>query len=37
MKEWQRTIILLTLLAVAVIFVVWLRSNYDNQALQSLR
>lgn len=37
MKEWHRTVILLLLLVAAVGFVVWLRHDYDMQALRSLR
>lgn len=37
MKEWQRTIILLVLLVAAISFLVYLRTGYEHQALQTLR
>ncbi len=37
MKEWYRTVILLLLLAVAIGFIVYLRTGYENHALQVLK
>lgn len=37
MKEWQRTIILLIMLAAAICFIVYLHTGYEQQALRTLR
>jgi hypothetical protein len=37
MKEWHRTVILLVMLAVAIGFVIYLRTGYENSALNTLR
>ena len=37
MKEWQRTVVLVVLLALAIGFIVYLRTGYENHALQTLR
>ena len=37
MKEWHRTVILLVMLAVAIGFIIYLRSGYENHILQTLR
>jgi hypothetical protein len=37
MKEWQRTIILLAMIGVAIGFIIYLRTSYDAQAIQTLR
>ncbi len=37
MKEWQRTIILLILLATAIGFIIYLRTGYEHHILQTLR
>ncbi len=36
MKEWHRTIILVILIIIAVGFLIYLRTSYDNQALLNL-
>lgn len=35
MKEWHRTIILLALLTMLILFYVWLRTGYENRILES--
>ncbi len=37
MKEWHRTVVLVLLLALAVGFIIYLRTGYEHQALQTLR
>jgi hypothetical protein len=37
MKEWQRTIILVVLLAALIITFVWLRTGLEDQAIQTLQ
>ena len=37
MKESYRTIALVVLLVVSLLFIVWMRHNYDTSFLQSLR
>ena len=37
MKEWQRTVILLLLLVLAIGFILWSRHAYDVNFLRSLR
>lgn len=36
MKEWHRTIILIGLIAVGVIFLLWTHYSYQQQFIQSL-
>jgi len=36
LKEWQRTVILLVLLAVAIGSILWLRHSYDAQQVRVL-
>lgn len=33
MKEWQRTIILVVLIALAVAFIIWIKTNYQQNFL----
>jgi hypothetical protein len=37
MKEWHRTVILIILLMLLVGVFVWLRTGYEQQALDTLR
>lgn len=37
MKEWQRTVVLVILLAALAAFLIYLRTGYENHALQTLR
>jgi hypothetical protein len=37
MKEWQRTVILVIMLAVAIGFIIYLRTGYEHQALRTLQ
>jgi len=37
MKEWQRTLFLLVMLAVAIGFLLYLRVDYEHQAINALR
>jgi len=37
MKEWQRTIILVVMLVVAIGFLIYLRVEYEHQAINALR
>jgi hypothetical protein len=37
MKEWHRTVILVLLLVGLIALVVWLRTGYENQAINTLR
>lgn len=37
MKEWQRTVVLLVILAAAIGFIIYLHTGYEQQALRTLR
>jgi hypothetical protein len=37
MKEWHRTVLLIILLGVLIATLIWLRTGYENQALNTLR
>lgn len=37
MKEWQRTILLVILLGIAIGVIIWLHTGYNDQALRTLR
>ncbi len=37
MKEWHRTIILLVMFAIAIGFIIYLHTGYENHILQTLR
>lgn len=37
MREWHRTILLVVLLLVLISTIVWLRTGFENQALNTLR
>jgi hypothetical protein len=37
MKEWQRTILMLILLGIAIGFIIYVRTGFDHQAIRSLR
>lgn len=36
-KEWHRTVLLLVLIAVAVGYIIWLRTGYQTSLLDILR
>lgn len=36
MKEWHRTVMLLTLIAIGVAFILWTTHAYDARFVQSL-
>ena len=36
MKEWQRTVLLLVLLAVLIATFIWLRTGFESRALHNL-
>jgi hypothetical protein len=37
MKEWHRTVLLIILLGVLIATLIWLRTGYESQALNTLR
>jgi hypothetical protein len=36
MKEWHRTVVLVLLLCVLIAMFIWLRTGFENQALDTL-
>jgi hypothetical protein len=37
MKEWHRTVLLVVLLLVLIVTLIWLRTGFEDQAVNTLR